>query len=419
MKRRDLMKLAGSAFILAVSPKLLLAAQRENYSGEFLVQLQVDGAWDVTSYCDPKVNPSDQVINNWAKTATPKRAGNIPYAPFANNEDFFTKHFNKMLVINGVNGHTNGHEAGKLNGATGTTNRNYPSLSAAFAATVKTQFPVPVIKNGGTFNTAGLVAASSIGSDLNAFKAALHPGVTTWGANYLPVEDKALIDGFRAARAERLATITSSQERKALLESFMLANQENPAFNEYLLILDNVEYGDYDTSNSLIKQITYGLVAFKSGLSVAVDLVIGGFDTHDDHDIDHAEKLTLLNNGIDYLWFLANQLGIEDRITAYIASDFSRKPKYNDAGGKDHHQIGSVIFMKNNASWTNKVVGLTDEYHVPIKINPSTMQIDESNGAELEPKYVMQFARELMGISAHALLDSYPLRTEGINFNFI
>ncbi len=419
MNRRDVMKLAGSAFIMASAPKMTLAANGTAYSGEFLVQVQVKGAWDVTSYCDPKTNPSDRIINNWAKSKSAKMAGNISYAPFGNNETFFPKHYRKMLVVNGVNGHTNGHEAGSLNASTGTTNRQYPSLSAAFAATRKDEFPVPVIKKGGTFNTAGLVVASSIGSDVNAFKAVLHPGLEPSGDTYFAEEDQALIDGFRAARAERLADIASSSERKALIESFMVANKDNPAFSAYMTILESLDYGSYDTTNKFIKQITYGLVAFKSGLSVATDLTLGSFDTHSNHDTDHAEMLTELNDGLDYLWYLAGQLGIENRITSYIASDFGRTPKYNSGGGKDHHQIGSVLIMKNNVSWTNRVVGQSDAYHQPMMINPATIIADEQSGFEIEPKHVMQFARDLLGISNHELLANYPMRTNGVDFKFI
>jgi uncharacterized protein (DUF1501 family) len=419
MQRRDFLKASGVAFLFANAPQLSMANTTSSFTGDFLVQIQLNGAWDVTSYCDPKTNPADRVINNWAKIGNARKAGNISYAPFGNNATFFPNHYDKMLVINGVNGHTNGHEAGALNASRGLMNRQYPSLSAAYAATKKELFPVPVIKNGGSFSTAGLVAGASIGSDVNAFKEVLHPGEHPNGKQYFDDEDQALIDGFRSARAQRLIDITSAQERKDLLESFASANQDNPAFSQYMAILEGLDYGTFDTSDRFIKQITYGLVAFKSGMTVAVDLVLGGFDTHDNHDADHAEQLIKLNNGLDYLWFLADQLGISERIFTYIASDFGRTPKYNAAGGKDHHQIGSVLIMKKGVNWTNRAVGETDAYHQPKKINKTTLREDAQGGAEIEPAHTMQFAREYLGIANHPLLAEFPLRIEGDNFKFI
>ncbi len=61
-------------------------------------------------------------------------AGNIPYAPFADNEAFFEKHHDKMPVINGVDFQTNSHTTGIVHGWSGRTGRGYPSLTALLAA---------------------------------------------------------------------------------------------------------------------------------------------------------------------------------------------------------------------------------------------------------------------------------------------
>ena len=56
MKRRDLLKrtmLLGIAGLSLPTPRLY-AAPFEGYAGRLLVNLQCDGGWDVTSFCDPK-----------------------------------------------------------------------------------------------------------------------------------------------------------------------------------------------------------------------------------------------------------------------------------------------------------------------------------------------------------------------------
>ena len=112
MKRRAFLQrslLAGAAGLLVPTPKIF-GASADRYSGPLLVTLQVDGGWDVTSFCDPKVNVSgERDINNWANTAEIQAAGNIKYAPIAGNAGFFDTYYQDMLIINGVDSQTSSH----------------------------------------------------------------------------------------------------------------------------------------------------------------------------------------------------------------------------------------------------------------------------------------------------------------------
>ncbi len=51
---------------------------------------------------------------------------------------------------------------------------------------------------------------------------------------------------------------------------------------------------------------------------------------HGDHDRRHHQALSDLNNDIDYLWTKAEELGIANRLTVVVSSDFGRTPFYND-----------------------------------------------------------------------------------------
>ena len=53
------------------------------------------------------------------------QAGNIPYAPFANNTAFFEKYHSRMLVINGVDAQTNSHTVGIVHDWSGRTAEGY------------------------------------------------------------------------------------------------------------------------------------------------------------------------------------------------------------------------------------------------------------------------------------------------------
>lgn len=417
MNRRDLLKMSGIALAAGGVPTTRLWAAPADYQGQFLIQMQVGGAWDVASYCDPKLNKNGKIVNNWAKTQEIKKAGNIPYAPFANNADLFEKHHEKMLVINGINCFTNGHSAGKQYNFTGSTQAGYPNLSAAFAATLRDDFPMPLLVNGGSFSSGDVIVPTRLGRDIETFNTLLEPNVAGT-KQYLPDEDLTAIDEFRKKRARDNQASANIEADKRFFKDFLSANKIFPNFAEFKRVLKTVDTTGFDMKENLNQQMLYALVGFKSGTSVAADTTITAFDTHDDHDNRHAGRLTKANNGILLAWHVAEQLGITDRLNMFVASDFGRTPWYNDGGGKDHWPIGSTLIMKSGVNWTDRVVGKTDDDLKAFKLNPNNLRRDDVNGVTLESSHVMAFGRRLMGIENDPLMRNFDLRTEGVEFNF-
>ena len=68
LSRRRLLKLAGWSAVASSLPLGFRSyAATEGYSGPLYICLQVNGGWDVTSFCDPKLNqPGQEPINTWA-----------------------------------------------------------------------------------------------------------------------------------------------------------------------------------------------------------------------------------------------------------------------------------------------------------------------------------------------------------------
>ena len=135
MRRRELLKGMLAAFGGAVAGFRLPFADAADYVGKLFVFVQADGGWDPTSFCDPKSNtPGEKVINHWAERDEIREAGNIAYAPFANNEAFFEKYYQRMLVINGVDAQTNSHTVGVVHNWSGRNSEGYPAMTALLAA---------------------------------------------------------------------------------------------------------------------------------------------------------------------------------------------------------------------------------------------------------------------------------------------
>ena len=93
LSRRQLLRAAlvgGSAATGLLSSRVWSSGAHQPYEGQLLVTLQLDGGVDVTQLCDPKVNVKGEPrINYWADAADPGQAGNLFYAPVANNAAFF------------------------------------------------------------------------------------------------------------------------------------------------------------------------------------------------------------------------------------------------------------------------------------------------------------------------------------------
>lgn len=422
MNRRNFIKSIGASSVFSTLPlSFKLHAAPEDYAGKFLITIQAEGGWDVTSFCDPKVNvPGERDINNWSQTGEIQTIGNLSYAPFADNANFFQKYYQDMLVINGVDAQTNSHSAGVVHNWSGRISEGYPSLTSLFAAQNGASLPIAYINNGGYFETGGLARYTRLDNPGPLVNAIYPNRNIEGGENYMHNSDFAHIT---SARNSRLQSVLGGDNRTAR----QIQNQTNfrSAIDNANILSDfatairsagglqaPVQSGDF--YSTLRRQAQLALIAMNSGVSVAADLVHWGFDTHQNHDTQHTWLLTELAGGIDYLWTYAESLGIADRLVVVIASDFGRTPHYNETQGKDHWPVGSVVVMEKNQSYTNRVVGLTDGGHNVIPISASSHVADQS-GEIIHPIHVMSELRSYLGVDQIALDNGFSLNPS-VNF---
>ncbi len=421
MLRRNFLKTAlmTGAMGLMSPVSRLYGAVEGGYTGRLLIQLQVVGGWDVSSYCDPKENQAgEQEITTWSRDAETLQAGNIPFAPWANNADFFNQHYANMLVINGVDAQTNSHSTGVLHNWSGRNAEGYPSLTAMFANNYAPDQPLTYVNFGGFAYTANLVRYSRL-SDVDTMRRILIPE-STWGEDTTlrSEADLTRIRSYRMARLGRMLEQDSLTPRQLdNISAYEQALNSRSALDEFINylptseeILPTQEIND-ETSSDLQRQIQLTMAAFDAGVASASDIVSYGYDTHTDHDSLHEPLFTHINESLDLLWTMAEELNLADRLTVVIGSDFSRTPWYNSDQGKDHWPIGSVIVMEQNASWTNRVVGGTDEGQNAFQYNPSTLARDDENGTIIYPAHVHKALRNHLGLAGTDADQRYPFTT--------
>jgi uncharacterized protein (DUF1501 family) len=420
--RRDFIKSLVLASGMSLIPGLSFAAissataAEKAYSGKLLVTLQLGGGLDVTSFCDPKLNtPGQPEINHWARTQGVQQAGNLHYAPFANNAAFFAKYCRSTLVINGVDSQTNSHTVGVLHNWSGRNTDGFPSLTALFAAIHQPELAMAYVNFGGFGATQGIITSTRT-SSIDVLRNLVEPNRFQYNqaTQFLADADvdriKKLLASQQALQLQQSNLLPANQEQHQHYIDSLLKNGEISRFADYLPSEDKLQAIRTLTNSqrsSLHQQVQLALLAFKAGVSVAADLHEGGFDTHSNHAVNHALALGNVTDAIDYFWSYAEELGLAERLVLLIGTEFGRTPYFNASEGKDHWPIASTLVMQKSAPWANRMVGMTDAGHRALKINPSTLQIDEK-GIILKPAHVHKALRRYLALESATITQRFP-----------
>jgi uncharacterized protein (DUF1501 family) len=163
-------------------------------------------------------------------------------------------------------------------------------------------------------------------------------------------------------------------------------------------------------TNGLHRQSLVALAGFKAGLAVAANLVIGGFDTHGNHDTGQIGRLYDLLRGVDLILEEIGKQGLDGKVIVVVGSDFGRTPMYNAQNGKDHWNITSMMFMGPGIPG-DRVVGATDENQKAKKVDPRTLAEAES-GTRIRCEHVQKALRKLAGIDGSEAAARYPIAAE-------
>ena len=397
---------------LSISPVMRVwGAQQASVPDRLLVTLQLDGGVDVTMLCDPKLNVTGEPkINHWADLSEIEQVGNIQYAPVANNRSLFERYGSDMLVINGVDSQTNSHETGKLFNWTGANGEGQPSMSALFAAAQAPDQPLAYSVFGGLSRTAGIIGYNRF-DDLSVLRGLTQPNVDPWSGEMkrwnseIERAQRAVDKGS----ARMLNTNVSLREQQSL-ERFNSARESRkdlaaladliPA-EEDIVQREDFNAGGMMFSSNLKQQMQSALLVFQSGLGVAADLSLGGFDSHDENEPIQEALLSHLYEALNFFWDTAESLGLADRILLVIGSDFGRTNFINETNGKDHWPIGSYILMEQGAPWGGRVIGKTDELHFARAINPETLR-ESATGIVMTPHHIHASIRDYLGLTQFA-----------------
>jgi hypothetical protein len=334
------------------------------------------------------------------------QAGNLTVAPVEGPQEFFQKYHQDLMVINGLDMATNGHDSGTRNAWSGNLQEGFPSFPALVAGIQAPMKPLAYVSNGGYDYTAGLVAPTRIGN-IGAITKLAFPNSIDPTNNESTYHTQATYDRIQQLRNERLAQYRQTQGLPKLQHALGMLHTARTGGNELKLLTEVLPTALDNSGNALKQQAQLAIAAYKAGIAVSANLRIGGFDTHGNHDMNQFAALKRYFEGVDYLIEEAGRQGVADKVVILMGSDFGRTPGYNSGNGKDHWSITSWVLYGQGIPG-NTVVGSTDAQHRPIAMDPVTFTPLES-GDRVTPAHVHKSLRKLAGIHEHQYSALYPL----------
>lgn len=422
MERRNILKLLAGCGIAGALPMSLSTPAWSAEAQRFLITVNAAGGWDPTNLIDPKGNAlrADGLgpVNHYAASKI-KSIGKLQYAAYPDDvvppaldspghlDTFFAKHYQRLLVVNGIDTQTNGHETGTRFVWSGRLEEGYPTVAALAAAPFASQ-PMAFISNGGYDFTGALVAPVRTAS-ASTFTSLAYPNsqypdnASLRAAGFFSDKNYGTVEAARKLRLARLQENETLPMRAAQIARLANVRSSDLQLDGLLALLPEA------VSGGLKGQAEVAIAAFASGLAVSANLNLGGFDTHGNHDEDQTDALTQLLEGIDHLWGQIVLRGLQDRVTVVIGSDFGRTPFYNSGNGKDHWNITSIMAMGAGITG-NRVIGGTDVNFEALNLNPDTLEV-HSGGIIVTPKHVHRALRDFIGVSGE-LDNQYPLNVE-------
>jgi uncharacterized protein (DUF1501 family) len=382
----------------------------------FVITVQANGAWDPTFLVDPVTDNADFTPYTAGHVMT---AGQIRYAPFntdagvvpyrvgPNQEDFFAKHANRMLVFNGVDNATVSHDVGPRVAFTGATREGLPSLSGLVAGLNGAQMPLAMFVAGGFASTAGMVPITRGGS-LTLLRNLANPNRDGLHADEV---NTLLREATRQRDARAISSTTLPRTRLAL--DRVMRSRNKVVEDQFAEIADVLQRAaETGRRNALADTAAGMLPLMSSGACAAAHLSTGGFDTHDNHDASHRTALARLLDGLDYIidTAAADPVLSSRGVLILVGSDFGRT-RYNEGAGKDHWPITSMMAIGIGPVEAivggARVIGAT-EPNGPngvlaraVKVSQGRVVVTESDDPEgfvLTPAHVHHALRSALGL---------------------
>ena len=247
---------------------------------------------ELLSGTPPSLAPASwsQNPDTWlARVQKCEHAGNIRFAPVANNWASFQEYYRRMLVIGGVEAETNSHTPEVIHNTSGRISERYPTPTALLARHCS-GLAVPYVSFGGSSNTAGVTAFTRL-NDPEHFQVIARPqrNPSNEERPFLVEADWDGLQEYRDAIVTRVVSAPDSLPRASrnctLYEAALLPSlTEGPWDSGRHAAVAGSAAASGESANDQCSELKHQAqitaLVFKSRVEVSADLWLGGFATH-------------------------------------------------------------------------------------------------------------------------------------------
>ena len=232
---------------------------------------------------------------------------------------------------------------------------------------------------------------------------------------------------MRSARSAHLleqdhaAVVARSVDAEALLNANLPAAEVGPYGTPGLAAEQPdplLQYDDPLTGSKAINGLAEQMQIVARTISASIRLGVkrqvllvslGGFDTHDSQNRNHANLMARLGHALTYFDSTLVRLGLSNQVTTFTASDFGRTFVSNGDG--TDHGWGAHHFVMGGAVRGGDVAGAFPQFGVSDGKGDFTSPNQFRNGSMLPAIAVDQYAATLgrwFGLDDAQLLDVFP-----------
>jgi uncharacterized protein (DUF1501 family) len=327
---------------------------------------------------------------------------------------FVCLHAGKMRLLNGVDNRTNSHDTGTRFADTGSMSMGYPDFSALYAAVHGPDRPLAwMTTGGGNDESAGLVARSAA-SDAGFFNILGNP------RNNMVDFIESELDVAQDLRKNLQARTENLPLRQQLQSQLYLVRESGLEFAGVAADItaptdpDQVIIRNLASGNGTREHLRIGTAGFATGMASSMQISLGGFDTHGNHDNSHFDRIRRVLEELHFLFKALEVYGIDDETTVVVGSDFGRTPWYNDGDGKDHWAVTSYMLFGNGVAGGTEV-NATNALVEALDVSNSGSDLSVGGGVRMTAAHIHSELRKLANIHNTPEAAQFPIDAEDLN----
>lgn len=376
-----------------------------------LIWISMNGGWDILEVTDPKQSSTSGIdmSYSWDQAQVVANSSDLRIGRWLPGIASLGQ---ELLVVRGVAMGTTSHMAGSVYMDTGVLS-NAGTVNAASVPSIvasESSATIPIIQlNGGAdpMTDRGLLNPVSVvrAQNLELYRS-MFPEVgdeTTLRLQILDYLNSSItrLEG-NVGTNDRLSALSAAEQKiRGQIESNVASNltistEDTQPFMESSIAT---------VSNNMAESFALATKLIANDLVSAVNLGVGGFDTHANQEARLMPNLQSFDHVLSTMVNELSAAGALDDTLIVVYSDFGRTPKINASNGRDHWPVGGVLMLGGGIDG-GRAVGSTDDDLLAIGINPTTGAEDTSSSAtQIAPSHVAGSVIEL------CLGNTYDYRT--------